>query len=579
MNPDTDNTIDQEPDGSYGEIPATKPPSQKKGAPFRAITELEPPPEPEKKPGPVRPLIQRSKNLEVHTFQVNVPLGDCAIHLLVKDAAQYTASGPQTVPEKDMSNRPQYGDDQSPPTLTYFPWDMPKHRRGAPRVRPGTTGKRGTVIAALLFDGGHDNIGVIQSTIASKRIEKAIKDIERDYRFDYKSSPNAKRQQIGVEGTPLREGYINRNRQLIFDAWIITHWDRDHYCGSVRMIHDDLVRQYNSKSKTKKRLRSSYFRYSTGLDDAQSCGSVLYCPSWTRPTDADLKKMKEEKAKKKKERAEAKAKGIKLPRKPRKKKGDPSNPASAEEDKPKGAPLIFLADLTPDGCAQMKAVVNPAKRSAAQGSGEPLAMRKFPDNVAVTSERLFRVMCEPDDFIGYDFFTGLHCAKPAGTDATNSPDTKPPSGWWKDANHNIKSVCANAPQTDEDHPWPVFLCLGGAGWIFGRTAIVDMTGASHYTMDNYYSILAVLAWPTATGRPRLSHFCGGDAHMMTERAILSFFRDTDASTLTNPKSYPIEILKAAHHGARTSTPSNMLIQCRPQKFVISAGANYGHPSM
>ena len=474
--------------------------------------------------------ISRSTKLEVHTFQINVPVGDCAIHLLVKNAARFTVK----------TNTPE--------------WQLPKHRIGNPWASTLGPAKRGTVIAALLFDGGFDAIGALGSTFSAERIEKAVKDIEEDYIFDYEHHVNVTRQEIGVEGTPLRRATVQE--QLIFDAWIVTHWDRDHYCGSLRLIHDDLAKQrvdYLAKKAADPQayqnagnppFRSSYFRYGKpGADGSPKCGSVLYCPSWTN-SSTSTKKVKTD--------------------------GDGTSNECHQlfdkklDDGHARMAIVFRKEpkvKTPKK-TQKAPPKKPPKPTKPPKPIDAVNIRALHNYDKVKSERLFKVVCKYTELIGLDLFTDKLCHD----DATDPL-------WWQQPGHDVKSVCEKAPQPADGSHWPVFLCMGAAGYVFGQTEAVKMPSGTHYTVDNYNSILAVLAWPHEP-KFRMSHLCGGDAHMITEKAMMAFLKP---SNVTEEETY-IEVLKAAHHGARTSTPSNLLRQCKPKKFVISAGDSHGHPS-
>ncbi|KAK3899562.1 hypothetical protein C8A05DRAFT_18019, partial [Staphylotrichum tortipilum] len=184
---------------------------------------------------------QKFDGFEVHTFQINVPIGDCAIHLLVKDAPRYpTATGFDIT--KPLSEQAIAGKARL--------FQKPQHRRvvGA--------GKHGTVFRAILFDGGHDNTGAkYDGRVSAARIEKVIrKVIEKRYIIDNHDSTKG------------------GDTQLVFDSWVVTHWDKDHYCGSLTMIRNDVYQRWFDK----KPARCSYFKY-----DAQgNCLSVMYCPAW-----------------------------------------------------------------------------------------------------------------------------------------------------------------------------------------------------------------------------------------------------------------------------------------------------------
>jgi competence protein ComEC len=57
-------------------------------------------------------------------------------------------------------------------------------------------------------------------------------------------------------------------------------------------------------------------------------------------------------------------------------------------------------------------------------------------------------------------------------------------------------------------------------------------------------------------------------------------RDSERLLVTAGRIEPVDVLKVAHHGSRTSTSPAFLSAARPSLAVISSGAGnrYGHPS-
>jgi beta-lactamase superfamily II metal-dependent hydrolase len=92
---------------------------------------------------------------------------------------------------------------------------------------------------------------------------------------------------------------------------------------------------------------------------------------------------------------------------------------------------------------------------------------------------------------------------------------------------------------------------------------------THATGDNYVSIMMLLVFipRVQNGSMHVSLFAGGDAHMETENQVVDFLQQ-----------HTVEVVKAGHHGARTSTSAMLLKRLQPNKFIISAGHEYGHPS-
>ncbi|KAM7195153.1 hypothetical protein V8F33_006827 [Rhypophila sp. PSN 637] len=460
--------------------------------------------------GDQQPKVSRYSGYEVHTFQVNVPIGDCSIHLLV-------------------TNTPRHVVVEGPPADG--PWDLPKHRQTTPLINRADSEKfrRGTVMRAILVDGGQDDEVNYRGYVASKRIRKAILDIESQYWIIHDDNNQ-------IAGTPKRHA-VDDNR-LIFDAWIVTHWDRDHYCGSLQLIHDDIYgRWHNPQSPTD--TLSSYFKY----DAHGACHSTLYASSWERPPW----------------------------------KSSPKDRMLAKKNwekggKPKGAPFLFPQQPVRVNnilCTQMNVW------GARQNCPSPLDYAdEDPDSIL--SDRpltppILRLVYEIDDLIGVDFFSGRNLRQGVGVPWAHAD--------WANRTENIASFITKAAEVYGLKPEvPLFLCIGACGSVFGHDARTNnITRPAHCTLENYQSIMAVIAW---CGVPdvgiRLSHFMAGDAHNDTEKAMLNFLKLKGQ----NPDNlgYPIEILKAGHHGSRESTSAELLKACRPKKFIISAGRKHGHPS-
>ena len=460
------------------------------------------------------PTVQRFDGFEVHTFQINVPLGDCAIHLLVKNAPRY-AKDPgfdATIPLPDQAVSEQ---------VNIF--ELPQHRRVI------GIGNRGTVYRALLFDGGHDNTGAgYDGRVTSQRIADVIKQIEQSYTINNHDA-NQGGDAASVAQTPVRGLRPSNSEQLVFDSWVVTHWDRDHYCGSLQMIHDDVFNRWNGGAQPEP--RSSYMKY----DANGKCLSVMYCPAWERVSKTASKK-----------------------------KGTA---------KPKGAPSIFKKDLE-ESCARIYLAARPG--------GVPLDFKRPKANTPF-SARLFRVEYGEANLMGVDCFTHGQF-KPGGGNGSMTLEN-----WWESCDKLYKVVCEQKPEyakvpapATAQPSWPSFLCIGVCGFVYGHKGKVDKPplgvraldrpDAEAPTVDNYVSIVSVLVWKTGVEDVRISHFCGGDAHMTTEMSILSFLSDKAGHPL------PIEVLKAGHHGSRSSTPVDLLLDCKPKKFIISAGKAHGHPS-
>lgn len=163
--------------------------------------------------------------LGVDTFQIPVPGGDCSIVLLVDNPPARA----RTVNETDAS---------------YYHNQPPSNSQDC----------RGTVLRAILIDGGHDGAkgGGYKGKNASQLIKQTINIIESQYNLAVFDS----------------HGHAIRTFTLTFDGWVITHWDRDHYCGALYLLWEASLEAGN--------LKCPYIKY-----DGQGNGmTTLYCPTW-----------------------------------------------------------------------------------------------------------------------------------------------------------------------------------------------------------------------------------------------------------------------------------------------------------
>jgi hypothetical protein len=165
---------------------------------------------------PKHSYIPGSK-IEVDTYQIAVPNGDCSIHLLVQR------------------------------------WESGSVESNCP-------GPCGLIHRAILVDGGNAGIPSKYGIMASWIIRMTIDKIQQDY-YQVTSA---------LDKTPRRMGRFNR---LKFDAWVVTHWDADHYMGALQVFCGEMA----AFGQTQK---CSYFRY-----DGDIPATILYCPSWSQGLD------------------------------------------------------------------------------------------------------------------------------------------------------------------------------------------------------------------------------------------------------------------------------------------------------
>ncbi|KAK7419843.1 hypothetical protein QQZ08_010677 [Neonectria magnoliae] len=403
--------------------------------------------------------------LGVDTYQIGVPGGDCAIVLLVDQ--------PPMRKRKDEESNHDYHHDV--PFLN-------------------DDGHKGTVLRAILVDGGHDGRPGYYGKVAADKIEKTIQDIESKYEFTN----------------------YNGQKGLKFDAWIVTHWDRDHYCGALHLFWNSLL-----PDGTSSRIR---------FDNEGVGRTTLYCPTW------DTTQL-----------------------------GQSTKFARGRHNLLGGFVL---------GPHQGWYICNPPKSSRHKLLSLTSLEYDNLRNGNETSRMFGTVVTGCDNLLGLDMFSGQ---------LFNDSKDIPKFG-SDDESYRITNVCAafktrfgnlggepsygltNGYTLLAEAKRPLLICIGAMGQVMGSVSkpITEATG------DNYASIMMVIVWVPNTPTLNPSHvslFSGGDAHMDTEDLVLQFLQ-----------GYQVEVIKAGHHGARTSTSARMLKMMRPNKFIISAGKEYGHPS-
>ncbi|KAF5539411.1 hypothetical protein FMEXI_8900 [Fusarium mexicanum] len=431
------------------------------------------------------PSITLTGVLGVDTFQVPVPGGDCSIVLLVDNPPART----RTDSEKDAS---------------YY------------RNQPASNNQRsrGTVLRAILIDGGHDgaNGGAYKGSETSKLIKQTIEIIQREY-------------DLAVFDSKAR---AIRTFTLTFDGWVITHWDRDHYCGALYLLWEASLGQDG---------KCSYIKF-----DGQGHGmTTLYCPTWTKS----------------------------------------SIPNSKNKTARGHHPMFCSDDNGRWGIAVPPQRVDNRFRNPLNYDKENY------DELRITqggfSLPFGDIVCGCEDLLGLDLFTNILF------NSDIPPATKFGPGCANDTvgqKYRINSVCRGfnrvfgngdlqpAYGLPSKYPlaigskWPVLLCIGAMGNVLGCNTVPI---AKHATGDNYASIMVVLLWLPSTSihndPPRASLFIGGDAYQDTEDLVPVFLEQVT-----------VEVMKASHHGSRSSTSVTLLKGLMPNKFIISAGNEYGHPS-
>lgn len=124
-----------------------------------------------------------------------------------------------------------------------------------------------------------------------------------------------------------------------------------------------------------------------------------------------------------------------------------------------------------------------------------------------------------------------------------------------------------------DTAMPGIYCVGtnSKRYLKVKTkGIVEIVNLPGTTSTNKASIFAMVIWKDG----RLSHYFAGDADYGMEGDVAQWSGTSGDTTVTGGS---IVSMKLSHHGARSSTPVDIVKLYSPQNIIISCGADYGHP--
>ncbi|PTU16907.1 hypothetical protein P175DRAFT_0496779 [Aspergillus ochraceoroseus IBT 24754] len=407
----------------------------------------------------------------IESYQVAVPGGDCSIHLLIDHSNALAAAQARA-----QNNVVDYHS-----LLRSIDGPKSKEKR--------------TIKGAVLVDGGYDGGTSYQGKKACASIEKAITDIES--RFE-----------LGTGG-------------LKFDAWLVTHWDRDHYCGTLQMIITDLTKKYTddptkynrdpkaiSDENDTQRARFKHFKYQ---NDNGPCLTTLYSPVFNRDAYVPVYK-------------------------------DLHHKNPGKTDIPKGR--HWRLQKSDKDKLEVAVVL--------ENDGQAYTELTYANKPTKWMGAICNVVEGFDDLWGTDLFTG----RPISKATLAGQPVK-----FEDVIDVLKEGTRTAP---------VFLIVGAEGCLIGdtMTKTAVLTAGAH-ALENYISIISLIVWPPSdhNHQGRVSYFNGGDAESKTEKRLADWM---------NKK--PVAVLKTSHHGAYTATPPELLDAFKPSKVLISAGYDYGHPN-
>ncbi|RAO68272.1 uncharacterized protein BHQ10_004284 [Talaromyces amestolkiae] len=351
----------------------------------------------------------------VESFQIPVPGGDCSIHLLLEDS-----------PESNSDY-----------------WQERLHVKHTYETIRKVAGPepRGKVVSAVLVDGGHDGGTKFSGEHAADAIKVALEELEKTF------------------GTPIK-----------FTSWVVTHWDRDHYSGSLRMIIDDLQQRFDMDLP----LQSKYMIY-----QGTTCLTTLYCPffgygTWNKTI----------------------------------------------KGKPKGRHWMLRKNLDDRDDPNLVDFLLLKKKDDNTWYRD---LKRFTKNQSSQYiydwiPRICRVCEGYENLAGVDFF---------------SPFPSNPNERLFAANiHNQDITFQQLLDllSEMDNPQPRFLCVGAEGYVMGsRKNTQNVTKPSAATLENFISIMSLIVWPaheTNNDQARVSYFGGGDSFQGSESRLSAWLGNT-----------------------------------------------------
>ena len=165
------------------------------------------------------------------------------------------------------------------------------------------------------------------------------------------------------------------------------------------------------------------------------------------------------------------------------------------------------------------------------------------------------------NLLGMEFFSGSKLRTP-GDAATVTPD-------------NIFAGVSRTLALDRNKPG--MFCVASNKAVLGQAlpSLAHGSGSEFiiggdtiHSPTNASSIAAMIILAPTLGPVRISHYFGGDKEEKAERGIARW-----------ASGFQVVNLKASHHGSATSFPVDMFRELQPKNIIVSAGGEYGHPSM
>ena len=354
----------------------------------------------------------------------------------------------------------------------------------------------GCIVKSVLMDGGND--GGKSAVTAANCLRHALYELRRWYT---------------IMETTGQEHILDTIR---FDAWVITHWDYDHWGGSLEMILSDLQAQGTYK-------QSRFMKYNNNGEPL----TVLYCPNWTKVPDVFAALCVQ-------------------------------NSKPQDNEVKKRPPQLFIDD-----------------EPAVEGIGEGIVHARLQNEVV---RNLCLAKWGPSMLFGRDFFTGERCWSKISDGLDKLTSFKNALAVIFSNFRTLANVTAHVFSSPE-RPRLFCIGAAGfllgrrISAVALKQALGDMGGARGDTWANLSSIMTVLHFP---GQPYISLYWAGDAVTSIERDLIT---KPHLGSKPFFDGYTVNVAKWSHHGSSHSSPVELWDTLKPKKFVVSANmtGRYEHP--
>lgn len=141
---------------------------------------------------------------------------------------------------------------------------------------------------------------------------------------------------------------------------------------------------------------------------------------------------------------------------------------------------------------------------------------------------------------------------------------------------SVDDLLAKSPPQNAGIPLATEGATPGMYCVAVNGSVIGTANQYSLTVKNRSSICLLVIWTKGTdanAAHRISHYLVGDAHDKLENAVCRWINYSEDDNRS------VTVVKLSHHGASTSNPDALWTQLKPQVIVASAGDDigYGHP--